>query len=1039
MLFSSGNLRLTCLLLGFQLVLAGLPVAGRPLPQVVRSPRFLFQNALEPGKPVERELAGGASHTFALPLETNQYVALVVEQKGIDVVVVVSNPAGKQLCEMDSPNGTSGPEPLFFVTETAGTYRLEIRSLEKTAPVGRYEAKIVEIRRATTADAPRLTARQLLTEGQTLKAQRTGASLKKAWEKLEAAVPLWRAAGDRKEEAQTFNQLGEVCYYLGETQKSLEYYGQAIPIFRELGAKRELAETIANQGPSYSRLDNQQKAIECYQLALPLQREIGDRAGEATSLSNLGAAFAELGENQKALEYYAQALPLRREVKDRAGEANTLNNIATIYAATDKVKAIEYFTLALALSRTMKDQRREGNLLHNLGILYSQNGEREKGLELLLQALPLRRAAGDRAGEAFTLSNLGAAYGTAGDLSKAMEYYEQGLALRRAVGDRGGEANVLFKMAQVERKRNNLAVARERVESAIAIIEDVRATYTNQQLRTTYFSFFKGEYDYFQFYIDVLMQMHRANPTAGHDAQAFQVSESAKARNLLNLLLESGTDIRQGVDPKLLEQELTLRQQLSQKSQALTLLLSRNHTAEQVAVAHKDIADLTAAGESAAAQIRAQSPRYATLAQPQPLTVKDMQQRILDPETALLEYALGDERSYLWVVTAQSVKSYELPSRKEIEKTARRVYEQVTARVTAARSLKLSEQKSLATKSDAAFAAAATELSRMILAPAAAELTAKRLLVVADGALQYVPFAALPVPSAPGPSPLIVDHEITILPSASALVFLRQETGSRKPALKTVAVLADPVFEVDDARFKATVPTAAGSNATRSRDRYRKLGLAKGVQMLNAGVATETEPDAYIPRLAATEREGSAILSLVPPTKRKGAFGFQASRSAALSPDLSQYQIIHFATHGMVNTEQPELSGLVLSLFDAQGQEQNGFLLMPDLFSLRLPAELVVLSACQTGLGKEVKGEGLVGLTQGFMFAGTKRVMVSLWNVSDRATSELMIRMYRHLLREKLAPAAALRAAQLEMLKNRQWQSPFYWAAFQVQGEWQGF
>jgi CHAT domain-containing protein len=166
------------------------------------------------------------------------------------------------------------------------------------------------------------------------------------------------------------------------------------------------------------------------------------------------------------------------------------------------------------------------------------------------------------------------------------------------------------------------------------------------------------------------------------------------------------------------------------------------------------------------------------------------------------------------------------------------------------------------------------------------------------------------------------------------------------------------------------------------------------------------------------------------------AVDFDANRATATNTDLSQYRIVHFATHGLLNSQHPELSGVVLSLLDEQAQPQDGFLRAHEIYNLNLPAELVVLSGCKTGLGKEIKGEGLVGLTRGFMYAGAARVVVSLWDVNDVATAELMKRFYQKMLAEGQRPAAALRAAQVAMWKEKRWQAPYYWAAFVLQGEW---
>ncbi|NEP61116.1 MAG: CHAT domain-containing protein [Symploca sp. SIO2G7] len=267
--------------------------------------------------------------------------------------------------------------------------------------------------------------------------------------------------------------------------------------------------------------------------------------------------------------------------------------------------------------------------------------------------------------------------------------------------------------------------------------------------------------------------------------------------------------------------------------------------------------------------------------------------------------------------------------------------------------------------------------------------------------------------------PLLANHEIVNLPSATTLGIIRQEQATRQTAPKAIAILADPVFSSDDKRVK-------------SSKQQREFSLPQ--QLLDRS-AREVDIGVW-QRLPGTRTEAEAIMALVPDAERVHGFDFAANREMVTNPELSNYRIVHFATHGLLNSTNPELSGIVLSLFDKQGNSQNGFLRLHDVFNLNLPAELVVLSACQTGLGEEVKGEGLVGLTRGFMYAGSPRVLVSLWNVNDLATSELMKRFYRKMLEEGLPATAALRTAQLEMQQETQWDSPYYWAAFTLQGEW---
>ncbi|WP_287256195.1 CHAT domain-containing protein [Moorena sp. SIO4E2] len=381
-----------------------------------------------------------------------------------------------------------------------------------------------------------------------------------------------------------------------------------------------------------------------------------------------------------------------------------------------------------------------------------------------------------------------------------------------------------------------------------------------------------------------------------------------------------------------------------------------------------------------------------------------IQEDILDQNTVLLQYSLGRKQSYLWVVTKEEMTSYELASQKDINNWVKNLIK-------------------FTTKSNAkAFTQAVTPLSKAILHPAKDKLTKKRIVIVADGFLQYIPFAALSVSE--NQQPLITNYEIINLPSSSSLATIRHENQARKAAPKALAVLADPVFSIDDKRInngKTTVSQTQPSD-------LRSLALQRSVKNLR---------DGKFDSLPGTRQEAEAILNLIPEdTEKTSAFDFDANFTAATNPELSQYRIVHLATHGILNTKSPELSGIVLSLVDETGNFTNGFLRLHDIFNLKLNADIVVLSACQTGVAKDIKGEGLVGLTRGFMYAGSPRVLVSLWKVDDQATAEIMTRFYRLMLKKKLSPAEALRKAQLQMQEETEWKSPYYWAAFVLQGEW---
>lgn len=729
-------------------------------------------------------------------------------------------------------------------------------------------------------------------------------------------------------------------------------------------------------------------------------RAIADRRGEGTALTNLGAIYLSLEDKQNALKCYGEALPVLQAVGDRRAEAYALLGIGRAHdQAGDKQKALDYNDQALVLMRAVGDQRGEGNTLHNTAALHASLNHKERALELGHQALQLLRH----------------------------------------VGDRGLEAATLYTLARVERDLGNWDGARSRIESGLALIEPVRTRIGGQELRASYFASVRS---YYEFYIDLLMGLHRLRPSDGFEAAALQASERARARTLLEALTEARVDIRRGIEPELIDQERRLQQLMNAKSESL-MRLPGTAPKEKHAVLKSEVEAILAEYQDVQARIRIGNPDYAALTQPQPMSLSEIRQ-LLDGETMLIEYALGEERSFLWAVTSHETWSFELPKRAEIEALARRLYQLLTSRNQRVNGETAVQKRARTAEAEAEYPKAAAALSSLLLGPVVAQLGTKRLLIVGEGALQYVPFGALPVPTAPGKqqprkeggewTPLIAEHEIVSLPSASVLAVLRREMAGRKLAPKTLAVLADPVFDPDDSRVKkAGTEARTGGPGTQAR---AERGWEQEVERA-AKEAGVTNAGLRLPRLLFTRREAEGIYGLAPPAEAMKALDFSARRPAVIGGELSPYRHVHIATHGMLNSEHPELSGLVLSLVDEQGRPQDRFLRLHEIYNLKLPTELVVLSACQTALGREIKGEGLVGLTRGFMYAGAPRVVASLWKVDDEATAHLMRTFYEGMLgKHRLRPAAALQAAQMAIWKENRWRAPYYWAAFVLQGEW---
>jgi CHAT domain-containing protein len=329
---------------------------------------------------------------------------------------------------------------------------------------------------------------------------------------------------------------------------------------------------------------------------------------------------------------------------------------------------------------------------------------------------------------------------------------------------------------------------------------------------------------------------------------------------------------------------------------------------------------------------------------------------------------------------------------------------------------------------EAELAQATAKLSKLVLEPVAASLNKPRIIVVADGSLNYIPFQLLSA-SASTNEPLISKYEVINVPSASILGQLRLEKQQRRPRSKILAAFGDPVFPSNYAQYKNSNSgeLLAVAKTTEVSEPWRRAWRSVEIN-------ADTFDPSVIQPLAYSKLELKNLSDIAGPESFV-ARGFDASRQILETTDLSNYSILHFATHGLLDPKNPEFSGFFLSMVDATGRPQNGFITMQDVFRLQAPVDLVVLSACRTGLGKDVRGEGLIGLTRGFMYAGASSVVASLWKVDDEATADLMKHFYTNMLQKGMRPAEALRAAQNTLRQDPHWQSPHFWAGFTLQGE----
>lgn len=912
-------------------------------------------------------------------------------------------------------------------------------------------------------------------------ARRT-AQWERAEEYLDEAIDTARRWGAHAAEADTLNQYCTLCTDRGENERAIELCNRAVELQTELGEPGEAVGPLINLATVFYRyagnLDSAldqllraqgilaehpdprleatvrnelaflfdqrgeyQEALEQYETALEGYEALREDFYAATVLFNMGTIHQRLGNLDATREYYQQALARMEEIEGTSlTRVHALLGLGWVYIQYEELeRAEDLLDEALEIARDLDNEPLLAAALERMGELHVATGRPSEAISSLDEALALYRESGGSWREPSILVQLSRAHAALGDEERALEILFEAASEFRRIGRRSRVAATYHRIAEIERSRGNLAAARRAVEEAVAEADALRPNVGSEEYRTLFSATTRP---YYELYVDILMEQHHRQPNGGHDGEALRESERARARSLLEILPESDLDLGEEVPEELLVERASIRRQLNDKELERQRLI-RSADADPFTL-NFELERLLIDLQEIERRIRNASPRYHALTRPEPVTVGEIRP-LLDPETALLEYLLGERRSFLWVITENDFQTYELPPRQRLEEMARCVHWLITAHRERPAPADLDSEDVRCLGDDAesygaalpdarvleirghrkrtierAFARQAQELSHALLGPPARDgLLPRRLAVVADGALEYVPFAALPTPRA-GNDPLVVSHELVRLSSASVLAFQRRQALPSDSPSGELAIVADPVYSLTDTR----------------------VGAGESGQISDGGAVSHRAGEALpaFSRLPYSGREARAIAAFSTPPRTFLAQGFDANRETVTGGELSGYRYVHFATHGVIDTHYPKLSSLVLSLVDRNGApDGNGFLRLHDIYGMDLEdADMVVLSACETALGQEIRGEGLVGLTRGFLYAGAERVVASLWQVQDRATADLMERFYHGILLEGRAPADALRQAQLAIRTSERGRLafPYYWAGFVLQGEW---
>ena len=898
-----------------------------------------------------------------------------------------------------------------------------------------------------------------------------------------------RLLEDRALEGTVLNNLGGIHSNLAEPVAALEYFRQSLDLKQVVGDLSGQSIALHNLGFLHRGLGELEQALIFYHRAWLGFQELGDVYWQARTLNNMGRAHHLLGHGERAKAYLLQALPLRRQAGDRAGETTTLRNLARVYGDLEAVpRAIAFARKALESSLERGDRRGEATARQLLAQLELKAGSREvAGLELA-RALELHRQIGDPRQEAQALELAARLHQAEGASEAATESARQALELHRRVSNPLGELSALTLLARLE-PEERFSSAIDYLDQALGVAETARQQLGDPSQRALFLS---SQREVYELYAQILFDRHLRAPEHGYDQRAFEISERSRSRSLLDLFDALAYERRVAqdpdLDPKLRLRLTNARRQVAAKTERRLEILARDHSSTEARAAEQELFAAVTELEVVRAELRRSHPQPES----SPIGVASLFQiqDLLADGTVLLEFMLLERRSLLWRLTSNSLEVHELPSRDVIESAVRRLRRELgkvdlrTGKTSKDAAVDLAEMlfgpvvselrdQRLAIVADGAlhlvpFAALAVprvepyrpllERHEVVYLPSASVLVDRR----SHGVVGAVPGTSPPVPGTSPPVPGTSPGNAFGVP------------GTSPPTHeKLLAILADPIFRADDDRLRSSDAVPAGAVPGTSP---KPSGAVPGTSPKPPGAVPGTSPpvpgtsppvpgtsppvpgtsltpvpgtsptDAYrsgadlaltkLPRLVESRREAETIAARVDVNQRWLALGAAANRATVLGPDLKDYRILHFATHGVIPTEAPELSGLVLSQFDAEGRPIDGFLGLRDVTHLDLKAELVVLSGCQTALGRRIHGEGLMGLSRGFMYAGVPKVLASLWQVQDRATADLMDHFYRFHLESGLPPAAALRAAQLQLHRASSRSDPFYWAAFVLTGDW---
>lgn len=999
---------------------------------------------------------------YRVDLAPDHFTRVNVKQISADVMISAFDSTGRLVTRSQLTRASSETISISLLADASspyasapGSYLIEIEPASREED-GKYEVSLAEDAQPQPVDAIRIEAERNFMDGNS---KREGKSKEKreaiaAYVKSLQAYERLAASSDRNLmiEGLRGEALSKVflvyCYgSLSEYHQALLYaqglaqvwhsFGDLQPDHRELVTNLE-AQAYSNLGYLEGELGRLEEAIEDDQKALGLWT---DKVEKAATFINMGRALFAAGQLDRALNTFRASLDELKDIPQTDSlrqlyEILALSNLGRVeFQLKNYDAAAQSFSKASALPNLPPSQ--QAVLLNNSASLLIQAGKVDdlnKAHDMIGQAAALWKSSEYEVGDAIAENSLGGLSRAKHNISESTIHYSAALQILNDLEKKYGDAPnlvlkqvVLFNLARAEFEADSYVKSQHHLEDALLLFEQTSTAFSDDEYRQIYFS---SQPQLYELYITVLMKLARLHPRQGHEAIALQASEQARSRKLLSTLSKAQIkivpNISQSVSDRVRDTQEQLKRSLARWKKSLRNSVSK----EEQNAAKANLQASRAAYDASLRQLAEEDSRYANLFQPKAISVSQMQKLVTDNKTIVLEYSLTDWGTYVWVLTASSLISVDLhTSYKTVDDAVQRLRDDLTERNCAVALESPDEYVMRTDSSDKRFAFDARRLSEILLKPIAHYLQQPNVILVLDGSLQEVPFAALIDPAATGQLRFFGErHFITYVPSLSTIKIGRETAQATIANNDSVAIFADlrtpQVTNNSDSTIFRGIPSFLVSGADQT-----------AIERTNRGRTCEPIENRFL-FLPGARAEAKAIKELADQAGRTATV-VPATISSILTPEFEDYEILHFATHAFAPSLQPGESGIVLE--DVTGGVSTlRYFGLSDIYNMRLRSSLVTLSACETGIGKDIRGEGVVSLGRAFMYAGSPRVVASLWKVDDQATAALMKSFYEEIFIHQLSPPAALRFAQKTIREQTRWRSPYYWAGFIVQGEWLG-